>query len=73
MRLLLLDRKKLYKAYRLIFSKSIKWPFFFHLRIGSGCPRGGLHSSKDVSPAATRVFCGSWRNSSRNTATISSK
>lgn len=34
---------------------------------GSGVPFGGPHSIIATSPNATRVFCGSKRNSSRNT------
>lgn len=34
---------------------------------GSGVPRGGPHSIIATSPNATRVFCGSNRNSSRKT------
>lgn len=48
--------------------KSIVWPFFRHDTIGSGDPFGGPHSNIAVSPWATRVFCGSKRNSSRSTA-----
>lgn len=43
------------------------WPFFLHEIIGSGLPRGPAHSSRAVSPCATRVFCGSRRNSSLRT------
>lgn len=37
------------------------------LMVGSGFPLGGPHSSRAVSPAATRVSLGSTRNSSRRT------
>lgn len=40
---------------------------FFHSNVGSGFPFGGPHSSRAVSPAATRVSFGSTRKSSRNT------
>lgn len=40
------------------------------LLTGSGVPRGGPHSIIATSPNATRVFCGSNRNSSRNTINI---
>lgn len=55
--------------YLLEFVMSIVWPFFRHDTIGSGDPFGGPHSSITVSPCATRVFCGSSRNSSRSTGT----
>lgn len=48
--------------------KSSVCPFFRHVTVGSGDPLGGPHSSSTVSPRATRVFCGSKRNSSRRTA-----
>lgn len=53
--------------YLLEFVKSIVCPFFRHETIGSGDPFGGPHSNITVSPWATRVFCGSSRNSSRST------
>ena len=49
-------------------SVSIFCPFFFHIIDGSGLPFGGPHSRIAVSPCATRVFCGSSRNSSLKTA-----
>lgn len=55
--------------YLLEFVMSIVWPFFRHDTIGSGDPFGGPHSSITVSLCATRVFCGSSRNSSRSTGT----
>lgn len=61
--------RRIKKTHRFVASRSIMWPFLFQWRVGSGWPRGGPHSSKAVSPAATLVFCGSARNSSRSTAT----
>lgn len=42
---------------------------FFQVSVGSGLPFGGPHSRRAVSPAATRVSCGSTRKSSRKTVT----
>lgn len=55
-------------AYRFELLKSSVWPFLRHMMVGSGDPLGGPHSISAVSPCATLIFCGSNRNSSRNTA-----
>lgn len=46
----------------------IRTPFFFQDTLGSGCPRGGTHSSTAGSPAATTTSPGGCRKSSRSTA-----
>lgn len=60
-------------AYRFELLKSSVWPFLRHMMVGSGDPLGGPHSISAVSPWATLVFCGSNRNSSRNTAKTQNK
>ena len=48
-------------------------PFFLHLTWGSGCPFGGTHSNKALSPAATTVSTGVTLKSSRKTEKITFK
>lgn len=46
---------------------SMLTPSFFHEMVGSGCPRGGWHSSTAGSPAATITSAGFCLKSSRRT------
>nr|ADM33455.1 RT09859p [Drosophila melanogaster] len=50
------------------FRSSKGTPSFIQISVGSGMPLGGPHSSRAVSPLATRVSLGSTRKSSRKTA-----
>lgn len=57
----------MHMTYRFELVRSKVCPFLRQKTVGSGEPLGGPHSSSTVSPCATRVFCGSRRNSSRST------
>lgn len=61
------------KIHRLVTIKTTRGDKLNALFTGSGEPRGGPHSIIATSPKATRVFCGSKRNSSRNTIIIAKK